>query len=345
MKLSFIAFTLNGSRLALKLAGAMERQGDSCSVSLPPESAKTLQAEAYHSLAQWTEAHFSAADGLVFIGACGIAVRAVAPHIKDKFSDPAVVSMDEKGNFSIPLLSGHVGGANALARRLAGETAGIPVITTGTDVQGLFAVDEWAARQGLVIDGRAAAKKISSALLHGQAVSFQSDFPVIGPLPYGVITNSSPLGFCVTTLADKQPFQTTLRLIPKIIILGIGCRRGTREEDILEAVGKVLGRENISLQAIAETATIDLKADEPGLLAFCRRLGLRLHTYSAAELSEAEGDFSSSDFVKSVTGTDNVCERAAVRAGGALLIKKQADRGITVAVAAKPYAVSFKEEL
>lgn len=344
MTLSFIAFSLNGGRLALELAGAMERQGDSCTVSLPPEYAKMLQADAYHSLTQWTQAHFSD-DGLVFIGACGIAVRAIAPHIRDKFSDPAVVSIDEKGKFIIPLLSGHVGGANALARRLAAETAGVPVISTGTDIHGLFAVDEWAARQELVMDGRQAAKKISSALLHGQAVSFQSDFPVTGPLPDGVTTNPGSLGFCITVSTGKQPFQTTLRLMPKILILGIGCRRGTREEDILDVVGNVLARENLSPQSVTEAATIDLKADEPGLLEFCRRLSLRLHTYSAAELSKAEGNFSSSDFVKSVTGTDNVCERAAVRAGGALLVKKQADRGITVAVAAKPYTVSFKEEI
>lgn len=345
MKLSFIAFTLNGGRLAIKLAKVLECQGDSCTVSLPPKDAEMLQTDAYHSLAQWTEKYFSTADGLVFIGACAIAVRAIAPHIRDKFSDPAVISIDEKGNFVIPLLSGHVGGANALARRLAAKTAGVPVISTGTDVQGLFAVDEWAARLGLVIDGRQAAKKISSALLKGETVSVQSDFPITGPLPEGVVRDAGPLGFCVTVSANKQPFQTTLRLLPKILILGIGCRRGTREEDIFEVVSDVLAGENLSLQAIAEAGTIDLKADEPGLLAFCRRLGLRLQTYSAAELSEVKGDFSSSDFVNRVTGTDNVCERAAVRAGGALLIKKQANRGVTVAVASKPYTVSFKEEL
>ena len=98
-------------------------------------------------LSEWTAENFQKSDALIFIGAVGIAVRAIAPHCKSKATDPAVIVLDERGRFSIPILSGHLGGANDLAKKLASICGAVPVITTATDIEGVFAVDEWAKAQ------------------------------------------------------------------------------------------------------------------------------------------------------------------------------------------------------
>ena len=142
-------------------------------------------------LSAWAGERFGDSDGLIFIGACGIAVRAIAPYIRDKKTDPAVLAADEKGRFVIPLLSGHLGGANELAERLAAGLAksGIPaqaVLTTATDVNRRFAVDVFAKEHGLVLDQMKLAKEISAAVLAGEPVGLFSDFPFSGPVPEGL---------------------------------------------------------------------------------------------------------------------------------------------------------------
>lgn len=131
---------------------------------------------------------FRESSALVFVGAAGIAVRLCAPFVRDKFTDPAVLSVDEAGRFVIPLLSGHLGGANRLAEQLAAAIGAVPVISTATDVNGLFSVDDWAREQGLLLreQDRETAKEISAALLRGEKVLFRSEFPVQGSLPTGL---------------------------------------------------------------------------------------------------------------------------------------------------------------
>ena len=136
MTCAYLAFTSKGLALARKLAAA--QPGD---VARSGENGVTL--------ANWTAAQFAQSDAIVFVGAVGIAVRAIAPHCRSKATDPAVVVLDECGRFAIPLLSGHLGGANDLARRLAKAYGAVPVITTATDANGVFAVDEWAKHQAV----------------------------------------------------------------------------------------------------------------------------------------------------------------------------------------------------
>ena len=316
MKLALTAFTRKGADLAGRLARALEGEGDRCETAFPRRLAGELGAAAYPDLKGWTAERFPQVDGFVFVGACGIAVRAVAPLLRDKFTDPAVVAVDELGRFAVPLVSGHVGGANDLARRIAAATGGAPVVSTATDVNGLFAVDQWAARQGFAMEDRTAAKAISAALLAGENVGFASDFPVDGPLPRGVTAGEASMGFSVTAKTDPLPFENGLRLVPRALRLGIGCRRGTAEETIAAAVDAALTEHGFSPKAVAGVGTIDLKKDEAGMLAFCARRGWKLNCYSPEELLRAEGNFTPSDFVKGVTRVDNVCERAAVLGGG-----------------------------
>ena len=326
MTVAVIAFTRRGAELGRKLAAALGG-----ALYAPARFAADAGAEPVSALAAWTAARWEDSDALVFVGAAGIAVRAVAPHVRDKFTDPAVVSVDEEGRFAVPLLSGHVGGANELALRVAELTGGQAAVSTATDVNGLFAVDVWAKGNGLVITDRVLAREVSAALLEGKAVGFASDWG--HPCPAGLTQGPAEIGVWVTARTGAGPFSRTLRLAPKGLILGVGCRRGTERAAIEEAAAEALaGYEPL---AVAAVATIDLKQDEPGLRAFCAAQSLPLLAFSAGELSAAEGEFTSSDFVKRVTGVDNVCERAAAAAGGRIVVPKLAKNGVTVAVAEK----------
>ena len=326
MTTAIIAFTRRGGALGRTLADTLGG-----TLHVPARFAASLGAEAYPSLEEWTARAWSEAEALVFVGAAGIAVRAIAPHVKDKFADPAVVSVDEAGRFAVPLLSGHVGGANELALRLAALTGGQAALSTATDVNGLFAVDVWARERGMTITDRSLAKAVSAALLEGKRVGFVSDFG--HPCPPGLTGEGAELGVWVTDRTGPGPFSHTLRLVPKSLLLGIGCRRGTPCEAIAFAAKAALA--GYDRRAVAGVSTIDLKQDEAGLLAFCENWSLNLTTYTAEELASARGNFTSSVFVQGVTGVDNVCERAAVCSGGTVIIPKQANNGVTVAVARK----------
>ncbi len=284
---------------------------------------------------------FGWADAMIFVGSAGIAVREIAPFVKDKRTDPAVLSVDELGAYVIPLLSGHIGGANELAREVAGAIGGTAVITTATDINGKFSVDAWATRQGLFINNLSTAKAVSAQILE-KAVPFWSDFPVFGAFPPGVEAGScGKLGICISYY-KKAPFDRTLLLVPPALHLGIGCRRGTSAEAIRTAVDMVLQENRIHPKAVKSVASIVLKADEDGLLAFCEEKGLTPAFYTAEQLQAVAGEFTSSQRVLQVTGVDNVCERAAMVNAESLIVKKTICSGVTVAVAAESWEVHFE---
>lgn len=298
-----ISFTDRGQSLAERLARALDGQAVRCNRE--------------QSLDGWTREYFQTGNALIFVGAAGIAVRAIAPYVKSKITDPAVVVVDETGRFAIPLLSGHLGGANELAQKVAALCGAVPVITTATDLSGVFAVDQWAKRQSCAILNPEGIKTVSGALLAGGMVELCSPWPVAGEPPEGM----------------------SLRLMPKIAVLGVGCKRGTPQETLEEAFAAL----PIHPASFCKVCSIDLKQSEPGLLAFCRTHGLELKTFSAAQLQEVPGEFSPSEFVERVTGVDNVCERAAVLgSGGMLLLKKRTENGVTMAVAAKPFTPNWR---
>ena len=340
MKLAVFAFSRRGRDTARRclaaLAGPRDEYRAYASESWAGEGFSPIRPP----LADFTAPVFAWADAMVFVGACGIAVRAIAPHVRDKRTDPAVLAVDELGQFVIPLLSGHIGGANRLAARLAEAVGATAVVTTATDVNRRFSVDEWSARQGLYIDDMAAAKAVSAAILEGP-VPVWSDFPIAGDLPAGLEPGESgPLGICISW-RRKFPFDRTLLLVPPVLRLGIGCRRGTSSGAIDALTDQLLAEHNVHPAAVGTVATIDLKKDETGLLDFCRDLGWPLSCYSAEELAAVEGDFTPSDFVRSVTGVDNVCERAALLGAERLLVKKTARDGVTAALALNAWEVRF----
>lgn len=330
MTCAYLAFTSKGLALARKLAAAQPGAVARCG-----ENGVTL--------ANWTAAQFAQSDALVFVGAVGIAVRAIAPHCRSKATDPAVVVLDECGRFAIPLLSGHLGGANDLARRLAKACGAVPVITTATDANGVFAVDEWAKHQHCLVAEPARIKKVSSALLAGRTVRFASDWPIQGTPPAGVepAGDAAQASFALTITPTMT--SNALHIIPRIAVLGIGCKRGTPADKLADAFAAFCAKTKLAPQSIAAAASIDLKKDELGLAEFGQKQGWPVTFYTADELRAMPGQFAHSDFVQSITGVDNVCERAAVlAAGGPLFFHKFARTGVTFALAARPFAPDWR---
>ena len=352
-----IAFSDRGYELAQHIArtlgGTADRSG-----SLPESSARDATQDGPIDVHSWTAKHFQQADALIYVGAAGIAVRAIAPHLEDKTTDPAVVVMDERALHVIPILSGHLGGANDLAREICAITGSDCVITTATDVNGVFAVDEWSKRQNCVLLEREKIMHISGTLLAGGRISVYSRWPIAGKVPNGIdliSIDAEPYAYDQEEEMEGDPgFDTNdidvsldtevvgrhpLHLVPQICVLGVGCRRGTSAEAIEERLFDVLEATCVHPAAICAVATIDLKKDEPGLIRFCEEHGWELLTYTSQELQGTPGTFTPSAFVSSITGVDNVCERAAVLAsGGELIQKKIAVGGVTMAMATKPYA-------
>lgn len=268
-------------------------------------------------LSEWAGKYFHECEALIFVGACGIAVRAVAPHVRNKMNDPAVVVVDEAGRFSVPLLSGHVGGANELARRIADFLRAVPVITTATDVNNLPAVDEWAVKNDCVIENPENIKNVSGALLEGQSV-----------------------GVAVTSDEIPAPFPVTLWLRPKVLVLGSGCNRGVDPSEFERSAMDFLSGAGVSVLSLRAIASVDLKKDEPAMKIFAGKHNIPFVTFSAEELQAVKGRFTASEKVREFTGTDNVCERACVLGageGGVLLRSKCIYDGITFALARVPF--------
>ena len=279
-------------------------------------------------LASVCRSSFEDHEALVFIGAAGIAVRAVAPLVRDKLNDPPVIVIDENGSFVIPLLSGHIGGANSLAIEIAEAIEAQPVITTATDVSGAFSVDVFAKENELRIANRDGIAKVSSSALEGKPVTI-------------CIKNYPPEEVVDVLIADEEAAgrlkdPAKIVLCPKRYAVGIGCRRGKPYEDLRKFAEEVLRANGIDINDVGCIATIDVKKDEEGLKRLSQAWRMPLITFESALLAKAEGDFSHSDTVLEKVGVDNVCERAAVLAAGAgsqLKVRKTARDGMTIAVA------------
>lgn len=359
MKCAVISFTRNGAKLNRMLC--RELSGQEFRVSGYSVEKYVLQPELQPlsgPLKEWTGRMFREADALIFIGACGIAVRSIAPFVRDKKTDPAVLVIDEQGRYAISLLSGHLGGANELAQRAAGILGAEPVITTATDRQEKFAVDVFAKKNHLYLDDMTVAKEVSARIVDGKNVGFYSEFPWRGTVPEELeVLKGDPddplkakkekaaappeVGICIALSDRIQPFPETLHLIPRIVTVGIGCRKGTSKDTLRLRLEQALERADISRHALCRAASIDLKAEEKGIQELCQEYGISFLTFSAEELREVPGDFTSSAFVKNTTGVDNVCERSAVLAGGRLIEKKQAGGGVTIALAAGEWRAEF----
>ena len=338
MRVCLFCFSDRGSELALRLCeelGIGPKQVHSI-----PKYASRYGFSSHSSVCADMGELFSGNDALIFIGACGIAVRDIAPHLKSKTVDPAVIVMDDQGRFVIPILSGHIGGANALAKRLAKAIGAVPVITTATDSAGRFSCDAWATAHGCAISSMKIAKDVSAEILsHDIPISSEFELPSI--LPAGLVKQDDGECGIFIGIHESKPYRSTLRLVPRIVTVGVGCRRGTSGDAIFKALDEVLKQNGIDVRSVCRVATIDVKRDEEGISQLARRLNVPVLYFSAEELNAVPGTFSESEFVRSTVGTGNVCERAAVLAGGRLVVGKNAKEGVTVALSIEEWGIGF----
>lgn len=349
MKLAAICFTNNGIKV-LKRLGAVFKEDSlalysKCSFIENEEGIKAVS----ESLNDWTEKNFKENDALIFVGATGIAVRAVAPFIKDKLTDIPVIVIDENASFVIPVLSGHVGGANELSQRIADELNAQAVITTATDINGRFAVDVFAKKNSLFIVNRDGIKEVSSKILAGREILLSAPKGKVeeDKLPEGIkLTDYPPSKADILITSNKDLDRANIILRPREYILGIGCKKDKDFEEILSFLSECLKEAGIDFNDLYAIASIDIKKDEEALNKLASYLRIPFKTYSADELNSVKGDFSSSEFVKETTGVDNICERAAVLAageGGKLVFEKKAGGGVTVAFAKRDWVIDFYE--
>lgn len=297
------------------------------------------------SLEEWTKNVFKTGNTLIFIGACGIAVRAIAPFIEDKTTDPGVLVVDESARFVIPILSGHLGGAVDEAINVAKILDATAVITTATDVRGEFAVDVFAKDNDLVISDMKKAKDFTARLLETGSGSFNVDQEfkneiLIGDKPDNIAFSKETFDFYISPCVFRGD---ALRLIPKTIVIGMGCRKDKSSEDLTFFAWKCLNRLGIDKRAVKALVSADIKADEQGLIETAEVFGAEFRTFSEVELARQVGDFTGSEFVKETVGVDNVCERAVMAYGcSRIILHKVAENGMTFAAGVLPKALVWR---
>ncbi|MEU6193629.1 precorrin-3B C(17)-methyltransferase [Streptomyces sp. NPDC047061] len=256
---------------------------------------------------------FAECEQLVCFLATGAVVRLIAPLLGEKATDPGVVCVDEGGRFAVSLVGGHGGGANELAGEVGELLAAQPVVTTATDSVGLLGLDAL----GLPVEGSVAA--VSRALLDGEPVALRAELGwPLPPLPL------AEEGAHSVRLTDRavEPAENEVLLRPPSLVVGVGASRGAPVEEVLTLVDTVLREAGLSPRSIAELATVDAKAEEPGIVAAAARLGVPLVTYSAEELAGVRVP-NPSDAPLAAVGTPSVAEAAALVRGGELLVPKR----------------------
>lgn len=402
-EIAVVSVTANGVRLALQIQGKLP--GSVCYAPARHRFAAAMGARPFHRLATAFPEMWRRHRALICVMATGIVVRLAAPLLRCKAEDPAVIVLDERGQFVISLVSGHLGGANVLATTVAGITGGQAVITTSSDVCGKPAIDLIARDAGLEVGNPSMLSRLARAILEGEpfrlfdpenlvAPSLEGRaefskvdrgcFPVFGRLgtpdegeahpldlrdgatsdqhtPDALDSDGesaedtrctcnagwdSPTGDRATPAASRSAVGVwvsesnapegfrCLTLHPRRLVVGIGCNRGTQAAEILDLIRAVFSRENLSLLSIRNLASIDLKADEPGLLEAAEAIG-RPIVFFAREEIETIAVPNPSSMVEKHLGVQSVCEATALLGARAtaLIVPKRKSLNATLAVA------------
>ncbi|PKM94745.1 MAG: cobalt-precorrin 5A hydrolase [Firmicutes bacterium HGW-Firmicutes-1] len=289
---------------------------------------------------------FETYEGIVFIMSTGIVVRTIAPFIQHKTIDPAIMVMDEKGEYIISLLSGHIGKANDFTIDIASHMSALPIITTASDVNGKMAVDTMADYLGCHIDSMEAAKKITIGIIENKKIGILCDFPINinlddqftvleGNVDDDSIENENIEGLIIVSKENPRLFKVpNVWLIPKDIVVGIGCRRGKTKEELLKALKNAFEIAQLSVERIEKLVTVDIKKDELGLLELARTLKVPLVCLPRDVIRKVEDRFEGSEFVNETLGIKSVCEPCGYigSAYGNCLLPKQQLEGITISI-------------
>jgi len=281
---------------------------------------------------------------LVFVMATGIVVRQIAALIEIKDRDPAILVLDEEGKFIIPLLSGHLGGANAWANHLAHQIGALAVITTATDGRGLIAPDEYARRYRWKVEPLDHLPTVNSLLLEQGFLNVWTSYPLKSECAW---VNDEHYHFLSETeqakanvILDAFPHadikEDCVYLVPPVLSVGVGCRRGISTEAVLAGITSGVELIGASLKAVAGIYSIDLKSDEVGLIEAAKHLRVPFQTFHAKELQAIieQEQLSRSTFVSEKIGVDGVCEAASLLGTqkGRLVLPKTKYQGVTVAI-------------
>lgn len=336
-----VALTPGGADLARKLC--QEMAGTEC--WLPRTRAGGGHVRPFDRLTAVFEEAFDQGQNLVCIMAAGIVVRQLAPLLRGKDRDPAVVVVDERGSFAVSLLAGHVGGANELAREVARILGGTPVITTATDVQNLPSLDVLAQKAGLTIENPAAVREVSMALLSGERVTLVDPEGCLTPLLAGYEAHfrlenlttkdldTIPCPAVYVGIEERAWPPGWLRLRPRVLVAGVGCHHGTPAGEIVDFIWKVFRQAGLSLRSLKALATIFQRKNEPGLVEAARHLEVELQWFTQKELAAVPVPTPSLPAARHL-GVAGVAEAAALKASqGELLVPKQKSANVTVAVA------------
>lgn len=344
-----ICFTSNGFNICNKLVEEFNKSNIKCigysNIKYIKSESKILPLE--RNVYEWTESFFKKGNTLIFICAIGIAVRSISKFIENKKKDPAVLVIDEKGKFIIPILSGHIGGANQVAYDISNIMNITPVITTATDINDIFSVDVWAVKNNMYILNESEIKNISSALLDNKSVGLYSEFSYTHDMPDNFpkglqIDENLIQGICISYFTNRKPFKHTLYLIPKCINIGMGCKKDSSIKAVEYLFINTLEEYNISIYAVNKLCTIDIKKNEKAFNYISNKYNISFEYYSKEQLLSVPGQFTSSKFVESVTGVDNICERAsAFGEKGKIICNKKSHNGVTISLFLIDYEVRF----
>ncbi|MBQ3666056.1 MAG: cobalamin biosynthesis protein [Lachnospiraceae bacterium] len=344
-KVVLISFTAAGDRLAYEIEKALLESGfkenPSCRYECERycyESYNAFHGISFQSGRKVLENVFNECESIIFIGACGMAVRMMNGLACSKDKDPGIVVVDSEGKFAISFLSGHLGGANALTEQIANMIGAIPVITTATDVGKKFSPDMFAKKNHLYITDLTMAKIMAKAVLEGEGIAIESDGYIVNVKETAPINSENHfhiyIGLCTQKLQKiKEKHHHTLWLIPRDLVIGVGCKKNTDVVTFENEMIRRLQENEIDVRRVRELHTIDIKKNEPAIRSFAKKYNLVCRFYHADELRNVQGDFLASEFVERITGVDNVCERSALIDAEKLIVRKCAQNGITFAVA------------
>ncbi|MBS4535484.1 cobalt-precorrin 5A hydrolase [Clostridium sp. D2Q-14] len=277
---------------------------------------------------------------ILFIMATGIVVRVISPYIKDKTVDPGVMVMDEKGEFVISLLSGHLGGANEYTKKIAENIDAIPVITTASDVLHRISVDMLAKELNCKMESFIKAKEITSDIVNGKRVGIFTDIAIniSEDNHIKIITEDSIEDYdsiiYITNKVRDDFHPRSIQLIPRNIVVGVGCRRGVSSRKIINGINIMFEELKIKVGSIKKLSSVDIKKDEIGILETAEHFKVPVDFIGREEIRDVENKFKGSEFVRKAIGVGAVaepCGYISSNSGGCLMNKRKLD-GFTLSV-------------
>ena len=360
VNIAIVCITENGKNLALKIQTLIKDSH----VYIVSNKQNKLQLEneskniflVKEKLSVLTEKLFKDYQYILFIMATGIVVRVIAPYIVSKFSDPAIMVTDEKGQNVISLLSGHMGGANEMTKRISKLINANPVITTATDVNKKSALDMIAKELDAHIDDfRDNVKDVNAMLVNNQDVGIYIDgkydvdtrgFKVLSNLENTdsiakivVITNKNDFfrdyidKYKDSCINQKQLEEKIIKVIPKDIVIGIGCKKNTDSDHMKNSLLKFLDEYNIDINGIKEIGSIEIKKEEKAIIDLAKFLDVDFKTFSVDEISKVDYLYEKSQWVKKNVGVYSVSDPVAhLLSEGRVIINKQKYDGITFSI-------------